>query len=469
MKVYFQLLIFIAFYAFSVTSYGQNPNPSATLDAFIEGEMSLENIPGATTLIVKDGEIVWVESYGFADIDNSINVEDTTVFLLASISKVFTGTALMQLEENGTLDLDEDINNYLPFDVDIPGFVSDSITFRDLMTHTSSIIDGAAMDGYYGYPDPTITLAQCVQRYFDVSGSDYSATQNFSTNAPGTTYSYSNMATALAGYLVEVVSGIDFAEYCNQNIFEPLCMNHTGWHMSDFDTNEVARPYQFVGGNYQPYAHYGFADYPDGQLRSDITDIANFLIAYLQDGSFNASSILNSASIAEMLTLQVPGIENTQGLNWYTEELFTATQIVTVWGHNGGESGVSTDFYMDKANNIAIAVLTNGEGDNLYICDELLDYGMSLTATGVGNPNCGQVGISEIDDYFAIFPNPTNDIIHVGNTVKSVSVIDITGKVMNTINVKNGKINLSKYPKGTYLLNLKDSDGLIHKKQIIVD
>ena len=94
---------------------------------------------------------------------------------------------------------------------------------------------------------------------------------------------------------------------------------------------------------------------------------------------------------------------------------------------------------------------------------------MSLTATGVGNPNCGQVGISEIDDYFSVFPNPTNDIIHVGNTVKSVSVIDITGKVMNTINVKNGKINLSKYPKGTYLLNLKDSDGLIHKKQIIVD
>jgi len=469
MKVYFQLLIFIVFHAFSLTSYGQNPNPSAVLDAFIEGEMTLENIPGATTLIVKDGEIVWVESYGFADIDNSINVEDTTVFLLASISKVFTGTALMQLAETGAIDLDEDINNYLPFEVRIPGFESDSITFRHLMTHTSSINDGPAMSGYYGYPDPTITLAQCIQRYFDVSGFDYSATQNFSANAPGTTYSYSNMASALAGYLVEVVSGIDFAEYCNQNIFEPLCMDHTGWHMSDFDTNEVARPYQFIGGNYQPYPHYGFADYPNGQLRSDITDIANFLIAYLQDGSFNASSILNSASIAEMLTLQVPGIENTQGLNWYTEELFTATQIVTVWGHNGGESGVSTDFYMDKANNIAIAVLTNGEGDNLYICDELLDYGMSLTATGVGNPNCGQVGISEIDDYFAIFPNPTNGIIHVGNTVKSVSVIDITGKVMNTINVKNGKINLSKYPKGTYLLNLKDSDGLIHKKQIIVD
>ena len=81
MKDCFPLLIFIAFHAFSVAIYGQNPNPNAALDAFIEGEMTLENIPGATTLIVKDGEIVWVESYGFADIENSINVEDTTVFL----------------------------------------------------------------------------------------------------------------------------------------------------------------------------------------------------------------------------------------------------------------------------------------------------------------------------------------------------------------------------------------------------
>jgi len=462
-------LTLILFSVLSLKGLCQNPNPSPTLDAFIQGEMTAENIPGATTLIVKDGEIVWIESYGFADIDNSINVEDTTVFLLASISKVFTGTALMQLAENGMIDLDEDINNYLSFDIDIPGFVSDSITFRDLMTHTSSIIDGAAMDGYYDYPDPTITLSQCVQRYFDVSGADYNATQNFSSNAPGTTYSYSNMGTALAGYLVEIVSGTDFAEYCNQNIFDPLCMNHTGWHMSDFDTNEVARPYQFVGGNYQPYAHYGFADYPDGQLRSDITDVANFLIAYLQDGSFNSNNILNSTSVTEMLTLQVPGIESTQGLNWYTEELYPGTQTVTAWGHNGGESGVSTDFYMDKSNNIAIAVLTNGEGDNLYICDELLDYGMSLTASGSGNPTCGVVGIQENEGSINVYPNPTNDIIHVGGTIQSATIIDVAGKVIDVVNVENGKINLRNYPKGTYLLNLKGSKGSVYQKQIVVD
>ena len=90
----------------------QNPNPSTALDNSILGEMSTEKIPGMSTLIVKEGEIVWIESYGFADIENNIPVTDSTVFLMASVSKVFTGTSLMQLHENGQIDLDEDINNY---------------------------------------------------------------------------------------------------------------------------------------------------------------------------------------------------------------------------------------------------------------------------------------------------------------------------------------------------------------------
>ena len=78
------------------------------------------------TIIVKNNEIVWVESYGYADIANSLQVEDTTVFLLASVSKLFTGTAAMQLHEAGTIDLDTDINNYLPWTVEIPNFSNDS-------------------------------------------------------------------------------------------------------------------------------------------------------------------------------------------------------------------------------------------------------------------------------------------------------------------------------------------------------
>ena len=390
------LLLFLPFCLMA-----QNPNPSTALDNYILGEMSTEKTPGMSTLIVKDGEIVWIESYGFADIANNIPVTDSTVFLMASVSKVFTGTTLMQLYENGQINLDEDINNYLPFSVDIPNFTTDSITFRMLMTHTSSIKDnGPVMDTYYSVGDPTITLADCMERYFATSGSDYNATANFHNNAPNTTYDYSNMATALAGYLVEVISGIPFSEYCNNNILDEICMTNTSWYLADFDTSNVARPYKWQGGQYVPYNHYGFADYPNGQLRSNVTDMANFAITYLQNGTINSQQILNSISVNEMLTLQIPNIENTQGLNWYTEEIYlSAGGVVDLWGHNGGEDGVSTDVYINPDNNIGIVVISNGEGDNLYVVDELYDYALSLNTSGVGNPSCNtSTAINELND-----------------------------------------------------------------------
>tara|TARA_B110000196_G_scaffold309614_1_gene311453 strand:- start:129 stop:1061 length:933 start_codon:yes stop_codon:yes gene_type:complete len=269
-----------------------------------------------------------------------------------------------------------------------------------LMTHTSSIKDnGPVMDTYYSIGDPIITLVDCMERYFSTSGSDYNAIANFHNNAPSTIYDYSNMATALAGYLVEVISGIPFSEYCNNNIFDKICMKNTSWYLADFDISNVARPYKWQGGQYIPYNHYGFADYPNGQLRSNVTDMANFAISYLQDGTFDSQQILNSISVNEMLTLQISNIENTQGLNWYMEEIYLSVGgVVDLWGHNGGEDGVSTDIYIHPNNNIGIVVLSNGEGDNLYVVDELYDYALSLNTSGVGNPSCSTTEIVEFDN-----------------------------------------------------------------------
>ncbi len=373
--------------------FGQtNPNPSPSVDAYIQNEMNLEKFPGVATIIVKDGEIVWLESYGFADVDNMVPVEDTTVFLLASMSKLVTGTAAMQLSEAGLSNLDSDINSYLPWPIEIPGFETDSITMRQLMTHTGSIEDGPAMDLYYGYPDPTISLEECIQRYLTVGGIDYNPTTNFYNNAPGTAFNYSNMGTALSGFVTESISGMPFDDYCDQNIFAPLCMEKTAWHFSDFDSSHVARPYTYFNGNYVAYPHYGFADYPDGQLRSNVVDLGNFMIAYLNGGTLGSNSILNSTSINQMLSAQVPSLDPTQGLNWYQEELFHSGGSAMLWGHNGGENGVSTDLYIDPANNIGLCVLTNGEGDALYICDELYDYSLSLNPTTSIIPNCSTTG-----------------------------------------------------------------------------
>jgi CubicO group peptidase (beta-lactamase class C family) len=374
----------------------QNPNPNASLDAFIQGEMTSEKFPGVSAIIVKGGEIIWVESYGYADVENSVLVQDTTVFLLASLSKVFTGTAAMQASESGIIDLDTDISTYLTWPLDIPGFENEAVTMRQLMTHSASINDGAAMDLYYDYPDPTISLGDCIQRYFSLSGADYDPIDNFISAAPGTNYSYSNMGTALNGFVTESATGMPFDDFCEDNIFDPLCMEKTAWHFADFDSSHVARPYSYQGGNYVPYPHYGFADYPDGQLRSNAMDLGNFMIAYLNGGTLGANSILTQASINEMWSPQIPSLEATQGLNWYQEELFHSGGSTMLWGHNGGEDGVSTDMYLDPVTNIGICILTNGEGDALSICDELYDYALNSIPTSSIIPNC--LGTNTIEE-----------------------------------------------------------------------
>ena len=324
-------------------------------------------------------------------------VTDSTQFLLASMSKLFTGTATMQLKEDGMLQLNNDINEYLPWPLNHPVQSTTPMTIQQLMTHTSSIKDNwSAMSNYYGYPDPTMSLEACMQDYFTVTGQNYNANQNFLSAPPGTVFNYSNMATALNGYITEIVSSMPFDDYCDEHIFEPLCMEKTAWHMADLDSNEVARPYSYSNGNFIANPHYGFADYPDGQLRSSITDLANYMIAFLNGGSLGSNAILSPSSVSEMWTQQIPSIESKQGLNWYKELLYHSGGETLLWGHNGGELGVSTDMYVDPESNIGLCVLSNGGGTNLYICDELYDYALSLNPISSIVPECGFTNIPEL-------------------------------------------------------------------------
>jgi CubicO group peptidase (beta-lactamase class C family) len=442
----------------------QNPNPSPELDAYILDEMDYENLPGMSTLIVKGGEIVWVESYGMADIENNVPVTDNTAFLMASVSKLFMATAFMQLEEDGLIDLDEDINTYLPFDVFNPNYPNISITSKMLMTHTSSIADDwSSMDTHYTIGDPTITLEDYMEMYFSTSGVDYDAQNNFNNNLPGTDFDYSNMAADLAGYLVEVVSEELFNEYSNTHVFDELCMDNTSWYLSDFDTLNVARPYDWQGGQFNPYAHYGFPGYTSGLLRSNVLDLANFMIAYLQNGLFNNNQLLSEASIDEMLTFQVPDIDDRQGINWYTEEIYlSGGGVVDLWGHNGGEGGSTTELYINPDNQIGIVVLSNGEGELLYVVDELYDYALSLTTSGVGNPSCEDVSIGEPfinNPAIQVSPNPATNTFSIESEKGGlVTLYSILGKQILKQEVSSvAEIDVSELARGNYFIQLDNS------------
>jgi len=442
------ILVSVFAIVLNISVLAQNPNPSTDIDNQINNAMNSEHMPGVSTVIVKDGQIVWIQSYGYANTDNSVPYSNTTPQILASISKVFTGVALMQLFEDGEFQLDDNINNHLPFDITIPGYESTDITFRMLLTHTASIADTDVMDNYYNWSgDPTITLSDCIERYFSLEGTDYSEFDNFIDEQPGTMYEYSNMGTALEGYLVELISEMPFYEYCNQNIFTSLSMDNTRWFLSEYtNTNILANPHEYTG-EFEPIDNYGFADYPNGMLHSDVTDLANFMITVLQGGSLNGQAILSEETLNNMFTLQVPDIDPLQGLQFYKETFYPVSGAVTLWGHGGAEAGINTEMYFDHDNNMAIAVLVNGEEGATSVFEILYDYGLTHTTTGMDKLLVKEGNL--------LYPNPANGIIRF-HKLGDYKIYDLSSKLLKTF-TNVSQANVSDLEKGIYLIKGKNS------------
>ena len=165
---------------------------------FIESTMENHLIPGISISIVKDQNIVWEKHFGYSNINQNIPVDENTLFMLASISKTITATALMQLFEDGLFSLNDDINNYLPFNVNHPDYFSTPVTFKMLLTHTSGIKDNWGVMPYYD-GDSDLELGYYLEQYLNPGGEFYNSNSNFIDAMPGTYYDYSNIGAALIG------------------------------------------------------------------------------------------------------------------------------------------------------------------------------------------------------------------------------------------------------------------------------
>jgi CubicO group peptidase (beta-lactamase class C family) len=345
------------------------------LDAFIEARLDRAEVPGLAAAILVDGELRWVGAYGWANLEEERPVTPDTTFMLASTSKTVTATAVMQVWEDGGFALDDDVEDALSFSVANPSHPSDPITYRQLLLHTSSIVDNwDILEDYYVQGDSPILLGTYLEDYLDPAGALYDASNNYVGDTPGALYEYSNIGATLAGFLVEATTGVPFDTHCEDHIFEPLGMTDTGWHLSDIDASALAMPYGGSPGSYTPYGHYGYPDYPDGTLRTSVVQLASFLAANMADGSLGPARILEAETIDLMRTVQVAAI---QGLIWYYEPDFGDDVI----GHNGTDDGVSTDMYYRLSDGVGIIVLTNGEaryGPLLAIEEEMFEVGASF-------------------------------------------------------------------------------------------
>ena len=288
----------------------------AWLDGYMFAAMQRAGIPGGVAVIVKDGKPLLEKGYGLADEALAKPVDPKrTLFRVGSVSKLFTWTAVMQLVERGEINLDADVNTYLDFK--IAPFQGRPVTMRNLMTHTAGFEDvhrGVATD------DPTriAALGDALER--DMPERVY---------PPGTTPAYSNYAAALAGYIVQRVSGEPFDAYIARHIFAPL-----GMRRSTFDEPlpaalqaDMAKGYAKRGAPASPYELVVWK--PAGSLATTADDMSRFMIAQLQGGG----PILSPATVRRMqntlLTL-VPPL-NGMELGFY-EKSVGGRRII---GHDG--------------------------------------------------------------------------------------------------------------------------------------
>ncbi len=321
------------------------------LEAFLDGlmpfQLEREDIAGAVIVVVKDGKVMFAKGYGYSDMAKRTPVTaDSTLFRPGSISKLFTWTAVMQLVEQGKLDLNRDVNDYLDFK--IPAAFGKPITLTNIMTHTSgfeeTVKDLFVADAKHLYPLDQYVKQHTPKRIFP----------------PGIVPAYSNYATAVAGYIVQRVSGKPFEQYVAENILNPLEMKRTtfvqplppeleplmskGYMVASSD----AKPYEFVEA------------FPAGSVSTTGLDMGNFMIAHLQDGKFGAAQILRPET-AKLMHARLFGTDDRlDGMaHGFYEESTNGHRII---GHGGDTELFHSDLHLILDSNVGFFVSFNSMG-----------------------------------------------------------------------------------------------------------
>lgn len=278
----------------SLGSHQQGPTDPQELEAFIDGVMAAQmeayHIPGATISVVKDGELFFAKGYGYADSESRKPViANETLFRIGSVSKLFTWTAVMQLAEQGKLDLNTDVNTYLT-DFKIPDTYPEPITLAHLMTHTP------------GFEDRSLGMAARTAEDIEPLGEHLAKNMPARVRPAGEITAYSNHGTALAGYIVEEVSGMPFDDYIEENIYKPLDIQHSTFRqpLPPELAPDMAVGYTYENGAYKSEEFEYVTIYPVGSMSATSTDMAKFMIAHLEDGRYDDVRILQEATAQEM-------------------------------------------------------------------------------------------------------------------------------------------------------------------------
>ncbi len=332
---------------------------NAQFDEQIEQFMEEGHIPSIAASVVYKDEIVWAKGYG-----NQSDVD--IVYKMYSISKTFTGTAILQLYEQGIIDLDEDVNNYLPFELKNPNYPNTSITFKHLLSHRSSLRYSATYSNNLNNLNPP--FPENLEEYASPDGSSYKPNIWMDVE-PGERTQYSNLGYDLLAYLVELISQQPYEQYVSDHILIPLDMINTQYNYSNYNSTQLAYGYSYNSNSEEneKYDHFNINGLGSAALQATVTDLSHFMIAHMNEGEWNGTQILNETTIKLMHTDQGNGF----GLGWLTP--YSVLGYPGLEGHSGGGWGFHTYMFINSIENIGIILFVNQDFRYLGELEDLLD------------------------------------------------------------------------------------------------
>ncbi|MEM1435764.1 MAG: serine hydrolase domain-containing protein [Pseudomonadota bacterium] len=327
------------------------PLSPVALETFVDGvwlgQAAAHDLAGAVVTVVQNGETILNKGYGYADAEAGTAVDPArTLFRIASISKPFTWLAVMQLVEQGKLDLDADVNGYLAFEVPAPW--GQPVTMRQLMSHSA------------GYEDVVLDLGRRDAAELKPLGEYLANHLPKQVRPPGKFSSYSNHSTALAAHIVERVSGQPWSDYIEQNLLEPLGMARTvARHpFPEALRGDLAKANYRKGGAWSEYDFMHWMIYPAGMMSTTGADMAIYMKRLLND----ADGLLAPETFAQMLEPSYRAFDGARP--WRHGFMDHSRGDVLIYGHGGDYFAYHSTLMLIPQYRLGIFLSFNSEGGN---------------------------------------------------------------------------------------------------------
>ncbi len=405
----------------------------AFLDGLMPAQLEREDVAGAVIAVVKDGQVIFAKGYGYSDMAKRTPVTpDSTLFRPGSTSKLFTWTAVMQLVEQGKLDLNRDVNDYLDFK--IPPAFGKPITLRNIMTHTAGF-EEVVKDLFVADAQHMGSLEYYVKNHIPAR-----------IFPPGTVPAYSNYATALAGYIVQRVSGKPFEQYVADNIYTPLGMKRSTFvqPLPEDLKPLMSKGYDRASSDPKPFE---FVEaFPAGSVSTTARDMCNFMIAHLQNGQFGSVQILRPETATLMHSRLFGSDDRMNGMaHGFYEETKNGHRII---GHAGDTELFHSDLHLIPDSNVGFFVSYNSMGKGETRPREILFEKF-------------------LDRYFPYTEPPAGKIENAKADAASVAGLYLTSRRIESSFLKLlsllGQEKISANPDGTITTPLKGPNGQLLK------